>query len=120
MRAAPIEERKKVLADLLRSPHDGIAFNENFSGDGATIYEHACGLGCEGIVRKRLGSPYRGGRFAHWIKVKNPDAPAVKREAEQDCAPRHAPVMRGNTLYEASRCPQLFLEGCRLFARPIH
>ena len=39
-------------------------------------------LGCEGIVSKRLGSSYRSGRTAHWIKVKNPKAPAVKREAE--------------------------------------
>jgi bifunctional non-homologous end joining protein LigD len=83
MRAAPIEKRKEALADLLRSPHDGIAFND-FSGDGATIYKHACGLGCEGIVSKRLGSPYRAGRSPHWIKVKNPKAPAVKREAEED------------------------------------
>jgi ATP-dependent DNA ligase len=38
----------------------------------------------QGIVSKRLGSPYRGGRSAHWLKVKNPAAPAVKREAEED------------------------------------
>jgi hypothetical protein len=24
------------------------------------------------------------GRSAHWVKVKNPKAPAVKREAEED------------------------------------
>ena len=41
-------------------------------------------LGCEGIVSKGLGSPYRSGRSAHWVKVKNPAAPAVKREAEED------------------------------------
>jgi ATP-dependent DNA ligase len=35
-------------------------------------------------VSKRLGSPYRSGRSDHWIKVKNPAAPAVKREAEED------------------------------------
>jgi hypothetical protein len=33
--------------------------------------------GCEGIVSKRLGSPYRSGRVAHWVKIKNPKAPAV-------------------------------------------
>jgi ATP-dependent DNA ligase len=37
--------------------------------------------GGKGIVSKRLGSKYRGGRSADWIKVKNPAAPAVKREA---------------------------------------
>jgi hypothetical protein len=36
------------------------------------------------IVSKRLGSPHRAGRSAHWVKVKNPKAPAVNREAEED------------------------------------
>jgi hypothetical protein len=31
-----------------------------------------------------VGSPYRSGRSPHWVKVKNPKAPAVKREAEED------------------------------------
>ena len=38
---------------------------------------------CDGIVSKRLGSPYRWGRTDHWVKVKNPKAPAVTREAEE-------------------------------------
>jgi hypothetical protein len=33
---------------------------------------------------KRLGSPYRSGQSGDWIKINNPDAPAVKRIAEQD------------------------------------
>jgi len=39
---------------------------------GAIVYREACRLGCDGIVSKRLGSP------------KNPKAPAVRREAEED------------------------------------
>jgi hypothetical protein len=35
-------------------------------------------------VSKRLGSIYRRGRSPLWLKVKNPNAPAVKREAEED------------------------------------
>jgi hypothetical protein len=30
------------------------------------------------------GSPYRSGRSPHWVKVKNPKAPAVTRETEED------------------------------------
>jgi hypothetical protein len=45
---------------------------------------HACKLGCEGIVSKRLGSRYRSGRSPDWLKMKDSDAPAVKREAEED------------------------------------
>jgi bifunctional non-homologous end joining protein LigD len=84
IRREPIEDRKRRLAGLLRLPHDGIALNEHFGGEGAIIYKHACALGCEGIVSKRLGSPYRAGRSAHWLQVKNPAAPAVKREAEEE------------------------------------
>jgi bifunctional non-homologous end joining protein LigD len=84
LRRAPIEERKATLAKLLRRPVDGIAFNEHYSGDGASIYKQACALGCEGIVSKRLGSAYRSGRAVCWLKVKNPAAPAVTREAEEE------------------------------------
>ena len=58
--------------------------NEMFEGDGAIIYRHACMLGCEGVVSKRLGSIYRARRSPDWLKVKNPPAPAGKREAEED------------------------------------
>ena len=51
---------------------------------GLTVFQHACQLGCEGIVSKRLGSRYRSGRSPDWLKFKNPEAPAVKREAEED------------------------------------
>ena len=84
MRRAPLEERKAALAKLLRRPSDGIALNQHYTGDGAVIYKHACALGCEGIVSKRLGSTYRSGRADCWVKVKNPAAPAVRREAEED------------------------------------
>jgi ATP-dependent DNA ligase len=42
-------------------------------------------LGCEGIVSKRLGSARTARAGPHWVKVKNPNAPAVKREAEEEC-----------------------------------
>ena len=32
------------------------------------------------------GSAYRSGRSPDWLKMKNPDAPAVTREAEEDWA----------------------------------
>jgi bifunctional non-homologous end joining protein LigD len=84
LRRAPIEQRKRKLAKLVRGPHPGIVLNEVFEGDGDILFEQACKLGCEGIVSKRLGSSYRSGRSRHWLKVKNPAGPAVKREAEED------------------------------------
>ena len=35
-------------------------------------------------MSKRLGSPYRAGRTDVWVKIKNPAAPAVKRDAEEE------------------------------------
>jgi bifunctional non-homologous end joining protein LigD len=84
LRGSPIEYRKGKMAKLARGPHPGIVLNEFFEGDGDILFEHACKLGCEGIVSKRLGSRYRSGRSSHWLKIKNPAAPAVKREAEED------------------------------------
>ena len=57
----PIERRKSKLAKLVRRPRHGVAYKEHFEGDAATIYRKACALSCEGIVSKRLGSPYRSG-----------------------------------------------------------
>ena len=84
LRREPIEKRKALLAKLLKRQQVSIVLNEHFDEDGAAVYRAACQLGCEGIVSKRLGSPYRSGRSKYWVKVKNPKAPAVKREAEED------------------------------------
>ncbi len=86
LRPEPIEVRKRTLSRLLRRKHAGISFNRHFDVEGAIVYRHACALGCEGIVSKRLGSSYRSGRQDCWIKVKNPAAPAVKRLEEEEWA----------------------------------
>jgi bifunctional non-homologous end joining protein LigD len=84
LRRSRIEERKRALSKLLGRFQPGIVVNEYFEGDGAIIYKRACALGCEGIVSKRLGTPYRAGRSAYWLKIKNPTAPAVRRLKEED------------------------------------
>ena len=84
MRGLSIEKRKRFLAKLIKGAHSSIALNEHFTEDGALVFEAACRLGCEGIVSKKLGSSYRSGRSDSWVKIKNPAAPAVRREAEED------------------------------------
>jgi bifunctional non-homologous end joining protein LigD len=85
MRREPIETRKATLASLLRKGKPGVRLNEHIAHpNGAAVFQHACKLGAEGIVSKRLGSRYRSGRSPDWLKFKNPEAPAVKREAEED------------------------------------
>jgi bifunctional non-homologous end joining protein LigD len=84
LRPMPIERRKRKLEGLLDGAPTGLQLCEHLQGDGAEIFRHACALGYEGTVSKRLGSRYSSGRTDHWIKVKNPAAPAVNREAEED------------------------------------
>jgi bifunctional non-homologous end joining protein LigD len=84
LRPDPLEGRKATLEMILAKPGPGIRFNEHMEGDGATVFRHACKLGLEGIVSKRKDSAYRSGRSPDWLKMKNTDAPAVRREAEED------------------------------------
>src|SRR5205814_7097169 len=81
----PLAVRKATLASLLRRVAPGLRFNEHLDNDdGPLVFAHACKMGLEGIVSKRKDSRYRSGRSRDWIKSKNPNAPAVRREAEED------------------------------------
>jgi bifunctional non-homologous end joining protein LigD len=84
LRRDPLGVRKATLKSVLAKARPGIRFNEHIEGDGPTVFAHACKLGLEGIVSKRKDSAYRSGRSPDWLKMKNPAAPAVKREAEED------------------------------------
>src|SRR5215471_1018966 len=85
LRREPIESRKRELGKLLRwSAQIGLQLNEHIAESGDVVFRHPCKLGFEGIVSKRLGSRYTSGRTHNWLKMKNPAAPAVKREAEED------------------------------------
>jgi bifunctional non-homologous end joining protein LigD len=80
LRREPIEVRK-ALASILRKSRPGVRLNEHLEHDcGLTVFQHACKMGPEGIVSKRLGSRYRSGRSSDWLKFKK----AVKREADED------------------------------------
>src|SRR5258707_14212998 len=85
MRREPIEVRKATLASILRKSRPGVRLNVHLEHpEGEVVFRHACKMGLEGIVSKRLGSRYRSGRSPDWLKFKNPEAPAVQREAEED------------------------------------
>jgi bifunctional non-homologous end joining protein LigD len=81
----PIKVRKATLASIVRKSLSGVRLNEHIAHPkGAMAFRHTCKLGAEGIMSKRLGSRYRSGRSLDWLKFKNPSAPAVKRQAEED------------------------------------
>ena len=41
-------------------------------------------MGLKGIVSKRVDAPYRSGRSNTWLKSKNPQSEAVRREREEE------------------------------------
>jgi bifunctional non-homologous end joining protein LigD len=85
LRRDPLAVRKATLASLLARSAPGLRFNEHLDEhDGPLVFQHACKFGLEGIVSKRRDSFYSSCRSPHWIKRKNPNAPAVKREEEED------------------------------------
>jgi bifunctional non-homologous end joining protein LigD len=87
LRREPIEGRRDALAKLLRRSRQGLRFNEHLDDvPGDVVFRHACAMGLEGTDSKRLGSRYRSGRTSDWLKFKNLNAPAVKREAEEEWA----------------------------------
>jgi bifunctional non-homologous end joining protein LigD len=83
LRPASLAHRKLRLARLLIKARDGIEYNDHIEGDGRDIYASACELGHEGIIAKRRDLPYESGRSKRWLKVKNPDSPAMQRVRDE-------------------------------------
>jgi ATP-dependent DNA ligase len=60
------------------------SFNEHIAQDGPIVFAHACRLGAEGIVSKKIDSTYRSGPCRVWIKVRNPATAAVGARCRTD------------------------------------
>ena len=52
--------------------------------EGAVVFAHACQIGAEGILSKRVDAPCRSGPHSAWIKVRNPASIAVQRERSEN------------------------------------
>jgi len=70
LRGAPLIQRKQILANLLANVESNIRFSEHIDGGGIQVFEKACDLHAEGIISKRVSSPYQSGRSGSWLKVK--------------------------------------------------
>jgi bifunctional non-homologous end joining protein LigD len=72
LRRMSLEERRARLNSELRRARPSLRAVEYLDGDGSTTFEHACWLRLEGLVSNRRDLPYRSGRCASWVKIKNP------------------------------------------------
>ena len=76
--------RKRRLKKLLgKAKGQAIQYGEHLTGEGPAIFDHFCRVGLEGIVSKRVDSPYRSGPSKTWLKSKNPASAAVRRESSE-------------------------------------
>ena len=69
LRGVPLEERKRLLAEIL-TPTDRIRFSDHFAANGAAMLEAARAHGLEGILAKRRDSKYESRRSRDWVKIK--------------------------------------------------
>jgi bifunctional non-homologous end joining protein LigD len=69
LRSLPLEERRAELAGLLRWK-DPLRLAEQMTGDGASLLAGACRDGWEGLIAKRVGTPYASARSRDWLKLK--------------------------------------------------
>jgi bifunctional non-homologous end joining protein LigD len=80
LRKLPLSMRKAGLARLLARRINGIFLSDFERGEiGPDLFRHACMLGLEGLVSKRNDRAYRAGVSPNWVKVKNPEHPAMAR-----------------------------------------
>jgi DNA ligase D-like protein (predicted ligase) len=69
VRSLALEERRAMLEGLLRW-RDPLRRTEQMTGDGAALLAQACHHGWEGLIAKRLGTPYVSTRSRDWLKLK--------------------------------------------------
>lgn len=82
LRRLPLHLRKTNLQQLLARRPDGIFITPFGQGEiGPDLFRAASNMGLEGMGSKHRDRAYRVGRCDHWIKVKNPDHPAMRRSA---------------------------------------
>jgi bifunctional non-homologous end joining protein LigD len=73
LRGVELIGRRRMLQKALKKAGPALRFSEHMAGAaGTAMFRHACAMGLEGIVSKRVTSRYRSGSNLNWVKVKNP------------------------------------------------
>ncbi|MDD2103171.1 DNA ligase D [Pseudomonas putida] len=71
LREVPVEERRAALSTVLKTSKDPLLrFSESFGEDPEALLNSACQMQMEGLIGKRLGSPYVSRRSSDWVKLK--------------------------------------------------
>jgi bifunctional non-homologous end joining protein LigD len=66
-----IARKAELEALLAEGPSNPVLrMSEHLSERGTVVFDHACRMGLEGIVSKKIDAPYRSGRTRDWLKSK--------------------------------------------------
>jgi bifunctional non-homologous end joining protein LigD len=69
LRKSPLLERKELLKRVL-IPDEKLHYSDHVIEKGVELFEAAREKGLEGIIGKRIDSPYAGARTSSWVKIK--------------------------------------------------
>jgi DNA ligase D-like protein (predicted ligase) len=69
IRPLPLRDRKRLLRDAI-DWQDPLRFTQHRNEDGEAFYAEACAKGWEGLIAKRVDSPYGAKRSKDWLKFK--------------------------------------------------
>ncbi|WP_207238820.1 DNA ligase D, partial [Pseudomonas sp. FW305-62] len=71
LREVPVEARRAALATVLK-PNENplLRFSDTFNESPEALLDSVCKMHMEGLIGKRLGSPYVSRRSSDWIKLK--------------------------------------------------
>ncbi len=70
LRALPLHKRREILKSVLPR-HESILYSEAFSISGSEFLASVREMGMEGVVAKKIDSPYQSGvRTRDWLKIK--------------------------------------------------
>lgn len=66
----PLVERKEILQKFIETNGATLRYNDHIIGRGNEVFAHVCQMGLEGILSKRMDSPYEQKRSKSWLKIK--------------------------------------------------
>lgn len=71
LREVPLEQRRSALAKVLEAnENEALRFSDDFADSADSLLDSACQMHMEGLIGKRVGSPYVSRRSNDWIKLK--------------------------------------------------
>lgn len=70
LRTLSLIERKSILKNILNINSTILLYSDHIINEGQIMFEHSCQYALEGIISKRIDSPYTSKRTKDWLKIK--------------------------------------------------